>query len=732
MNTYSSNESNARLSVDVIGNITELAEVVRNFEDIDPSYISKKAFILISENIQDKVSTQKVERNKVYNLAINLNKLIKKSDFEEFYCDGIRCELIKIDTDIYLLKMALNHNSKLSADSFKKEFEAKFINLSPSLPNKYNALKNTTMDVNFNLFARSIELEISKEYLQKTVSEIDTYIFDATKSQKAFRSEIRSLCEILAFYDDLTEVEKKLLSFIKRFDVAQLKSSTGREKAIYLRQIDAILFLLFEFTRKNNLERFVKNFELFRKSFPLAANELCLLSASMRSSFLKTIKCCSLDPNLNNFFLNSQSHDINSLSAIQILLKDEEAKLSKSELIQLIEIIDHLSPEHKIKLARDLRRMSPTGVGNSDNENVVLDYFASLKQRKTSRKEALSKVLILFYAGCIGPKTLNYLTDQYRSFSLNAEDLKKICALSGYAVPYVITLNKQLYLNGYTNKIHSPSNFNNIKDYFNETLKTWQRVKEVEPQKTNPLVTIILTTLNPNIDLLKLSIISLLGQTYKNIEIILVDDASSKERSREIRSCLRNLEKTTNYKITYKRNSKNIGQYASRNLAISLAEGNYIAIQDDDDISHPERIKKQVELLEGESNLKACHAYHIRISDHARIMLDGNELGALLGDAPVSFMWNKSVFDDLGTFLNIKTRGDIEFRTRLERKYGQDSVKVIDLPLVYMRGGLNTVSSQYEYFYFNSLQALRKMMSKVPFSKGGSLNKTDWLPTLLR
>ena len=130
--------------------------------------------------------------------------------------------------------------------------------------------------------------------------------------------------------------------------------------------------------------------------------------------------------------------------------------------------------------------------------------------------------------------------------------------------------------------------------------------------------------------------------------------------------------------------------------------------------------------------IQATHARHIRISEDARIMSDGDALGEILGDAPVSFVVRKRVFDEIGSFLPTKTRGDVEFRTRVRRHYGNDAILVVPHPLVIVRGGMGTVSADKEYYYRSALSALRYMMTHIPSGIVESGNMQRYIPTLLQ
>lgn len=103
------------------------------------------------------------------------------------------------------------------------------------------------------------------------------------------------------------------------------------------------------------------------------------------------------------------------------------------------------------------------------------------------------------------------------------------------------------------------------------------------------LVTAIITTHN-RINLLKRAINSVLAQTYPNIELIIVDDASDDGTSIYCKDL------PLQYVYIPKSESKG-GNYA-RNKGIKAAKGEYIAFLDDDDYWLPEKIEKQVTLIE--------------------------------------------------------------------------------------------------------------------------------------
>ncbi len=91
---------------------------------------------------------------------------------------------------------------------------------------------------------------------------------------------------------------------------------------------------------------------------------------------------------------------------------------------------------------------------------------------------------------------------------------------------------------------------------------------------------------------------SILQQTFFDFEFIIIDDASDDDTSLVLRFYL-------DERIVLVRNNSNIGNYASRNRGMQLAQGKYIAVMDADDIAMPDRLEKQVAYLEEHSDVLA-------------------------------------------------------------------------------------------------------------------------------
>jgi len=105
-----------------------------------------------------------------------------------------------------------------------------------------------------------------------------------------------------------------------------------------------------------------------------------------------------------------------------------------------------------------------------------------------------------------------------------------------------------------------------------------------------PLVSVIIPAYNSEKYVLE-AIESVLFQTYRNLEVIVVDDKST-DNTLSIISSIKD------ERLHLYRNECNRGIAYTTNRAVSLSRGEYIALMDDDDISMPDRLKIQVDFLE--------------------------------------------------------------------------------------------------------------------------------------
>lgn len=103
------------------------------------------------------------------------------------------------------------------------------------------------------------------------------------------------------------------------------------------------------------------------------------------------------------------------------------------------------------------------------------------------------------------------------------------------------------------------------------------------------------------------SISSVLGQTYRNLELLVTDDCSTDAETRNILTLLQ--QKDPRVKVEFL--SENHGPGYARNRAIERAKGRYIAFCDSDDRWFPEKLEKQIAFMRKKDCALTCTSYLI-------------------------------------------------------------------------------------------------------------------------
>lgn len=104
---------------------------------------------------------------------------------------------------------------------------------------------------------------------------------------------------------------------------------------------------------------------------------------------------------------------------------------------------------------------------------------------------------------------------------------------------------------------------------------------------------------------------SALAQDYPDLEVIVIDDCST-DRSVEVAQSI------ADPRIQVRKNSKNLGAYATQNRAMEMATGDYIAILNSDDLWRPGKLKKQIDLFEKHPDASLCYTLGAQIDEKGR------------------------------------------------------------------------------------------------------------------
>lgn len=186
------------------------------------------------------------------------------------------------------------------------------------------------------------------------------------------------------------------------------------------------------------------------------------------------------------------------------------------------------------------------------------------------------------------------------------------------------------------------------------------------------MVSIVMPVYN-NIDFIHASIASVLGQSYRDWELWIIDDGSSVEIRPYLEKYL------ADGRIHYFKQPRNMGVAAARNKAMELASGRYIAFLDSDDIWLPEKLERQLAFMEEKQAAISCTQYRSFVDDvfHAGKLIDveaeldyegmlhGNHVGCLTVMIDREYVKNIKMpairHEDYCTWLNIAKAGHIVY-----------------------------------------------------------------------
>ncbi|MFH0908137.1 MAG: glycosyltransferase [bacterium] len=221
----------------------------------------------------------------------------------------------------------------------------------------------------------------------------------------------------------------------------------------------------------------------------------------------------------------------------------------------------------------------------------------------------------------------------------------------------------------------------------------------------HPLVSVCIGAYNRE-NYLRETLDSVFAQTYRNLEVIVVDDASTDRTVDVVRNYgdrIRLIQRTENSGICP----------VTRNQAARAATGQYLAFLDSDDGWYPTKIEKQVEFLEAHADIPLCHTYCHVIDEHSNVIgvrhegnlpPTGNCFSKLLRHCWVTnsaVMVRADIFPRVGGyFIEDRRYGiwgeDLEFYLRVARRF---PLGLVDEVLTrYRRSVFNISAGNWRYW----------------------------------
>lgn len=239
---------------------------------------------------------------------------------------------------------------------------------------------------------------------------------------------------------------------------------------------------------------------------------------------------------------------------------------------------------------------------------------------------------------------------------------------------------------------------------------------------------------------------SVLKQTLRDIEIIVVDDnGKNTEHGEQTAKVMARYENLGN--VIYLRHEVNMNGAVARNTGIKRAVGEYISFLDDDDVYLPERLEQMVNCMDNKpSCYGACYTAYIKHLHNGKTLksqekAEGNlYIRALMRSFFIgsgsNLFYRKSAVDEIGLFNESFLRNqDLEYNLRILEKY---KVAYVDQPLMEVFYDYRTVSFTYqqsvdrETMFRNNFKS--RIDSLLPAERRNviAMYDIDWTRYLLR
>lgn len=220
--------------------------------------------------------------------------------------------------------------------------------------------------------------------------------------------------------------------------------------------------------------------------------------------------------------------------------------------------------------------------------------------------------------------------------------------------------------------------------------KKFKNIVGPKPVFEGPKVSICMTTYNAE-EYVETSVRSLQQQSYKNIEIIISDDCSTDSTPDILK---RLAAEDPRIKIILK--STNDGTYVSKNMGILQATGEFIALQDSDDWSHPDRIAKSVAVLLANPEIVGVTTDWFRMHSNGELVIKAG--GQISHVCCISFVFRRDVaMNTAGLFDSVRIEADMEYIRRLTLIHGTDAIARLRWPLLIGRAHEESLTANSTY-----------------------------------
>ncbi len=240
---------------------------------------------------------------------------------------------------------------------------------------------------------------------------------------------------------------------------------------------------------------------------------------------------------------------------------------------------------------------------------------------------------------------------------------------------------------------------------------------------TEPKVSVIVPLFNARATLIT-ALDSVLRQTWRNIEVLVVDDGSS-DGSFELARAIADEDE----RVVLVKHATNCGTYAARNTGLARATGEFVTSHDADDWSHPQKLALQVKALLGAPACQASVSFSVRCSS-LLVFSCWRPQATWVHCNASSLMFRRQLVDTLGYWDTVSVGADAEFYYRILRTCGDKAIKEVlpGVPLAFTRHRPDSLTQQLSTHLRSLYYGLRREYQESADDWHGQIRRDGLAP----
>ncbi|WP_017471009.1 glycosyltransferase family 2 protein [Amphibacillus jilinensis] len=259
------------------------------------------------------------------------------------------------------------------------------------------------------------------------------------------------------------------------------------------------------------------------------------------------------------------------------------------------------------------------------------------------------------------------------------------------------------------NEVLTMHNLKNIEFSTDEDKANYDRIyvkkntlKYIEPGPNVPLISVVMPVYNAE-TYVKTALDAMLQQTWKNIELIVVDDCSEDNTTTIVEQY-----QQKDSRIKLLKTANNGGPYVARNMALKIAKGEFVTTNDSDDWSHPQKLEIQAKHLINNPTIIGNTSQQVRATNELKFYRRGNY--RLMFTNMSSFMFRRDhLLSAVGYLDCVRFGADAEYLRRINKYFGRGVVVNLKTgPLSFQRQSSTSLTGNSAFGYHGYFMGARR------------------------